>query len=367
MRDFYRFLTVKVSLFLFLRRYIYGNHSGKRPGHHLANAADVVHRRRTHLPGHPQKHGTGLAAAHGLRGHSGEPALLRGRHPGSGSRPSGRAVSGGHRKRIVPAAAVHRHRRHDRFWTLTGRPEAADLRGRRPGGHFPDADSGLGPGIFHPGSGVHCGHCRSRRADIHLRGQLLFLQISGGHHCSGLLLHGPGPHPPAPGDSADDHEERAENIKTYKEINFFDGIAYAEDKYPNLIFAKSSEVYTIEGMKVLVIGGAYSIDKNMRLVYDYPWFKSEQLTKEEMNNIYEKVNNKHFDIVLSHTCPYKYIPREMFLPFVDQNKVDNSMELFLDKIEENISYDKWYCGHYHTEKEIDKIEFMYERIKKFKK
>lgn len=163
------------------------------------------------------------------------------------------------------------------------------------------------------------------------------------------------------------HEERAENIKTYKEINFFDGIAYAEDKYPNLIFAKSSEVYTIEGMKVLVIGGAYSIDKNMRLVYDYPWFKSEQLTKEEMNKIYEKVNNKHFDIVLSHTCPYKYIPREMFLPFVDQSKVDNSMELFLDKIEENISYDKWYCGHYHTEKEIDKIEFMYERIKKFKK
>ena len=105
----------------------------------------------------------------------------------------------------------------------------------------------------------------------------------------------------------------------------------------------------------------------MRLVYDYPWFKSEQLTKEEMNSIYEKVNNKHFDIVLSHTCPYKYIPREMFLPFVDQSKVDNSMELFLDKIEENISYDKWYCGHYHTEKEIDKIEFMYERIKKFKK
>ena len=57
----------------------------------------------------------------------------------------------------------------------------------------------------------------------------------------------------------------------------------------------------------------------------------------------------------------------MFLPFVDQSKVDNSMELFLDKIEESISYDKWYCGHYHIEKEIDKIEFMYERIKKFKK
>ncbi len=34
----------------------------------------------------------------GFRGHSGEPAVLRGHHPGSGSRPSGRAVSGGHRQ-----------------------------------------------------------------------------------------------------------------------------------------------------------------------------------------------------------------------------------------------------------------------------
>ena len=163
------------------------------------------------------------------------------------------------------------------------------------------------------------------------------------------------------------HEERAENISTYKQITFFNGLAYAEEKYPNLIFAKSGEVYDIDGLKTLVIGGAYSVDKNMRLIYDYPWFKSEQLTNEEMDEIYTNAKKKSYNIILSHTCPYKYIPREMFLPFVDQSKVDNSMELFLDKIEENISYDKWYCGHYHTEKEIDKIEFMYERIKKFKK
>ena len=43
------------------------------------------------------------------------------------------------------------------------------------------------------------------------------------------------------------------------------------------------------------------------------------------------------------------------------------MECFLDEVEENIDYDKWYCGHYHTEKQIDKLEFMYRDIKEFSK
>ena len=39
------------------------------------------------------------------------------------------------------------------------------------------------------------------------------------------------------------------------------------------------------------------------------------------------------------------------------------MEHFLDRVEESIDYDKWYCGHFHTEKEVDKIEFLYKGIK----
>ena len=52
---------------------------------------------------------------------------------------------------------------------------------------------------------------------------------------------------------------------------------------------------------------------------------------------------------------------------IDQSKVDNSTEKFLDIIEENITYNKWYCGHYHTEKIIDKLEFMFGRIKVYNK
>ena len=163
------------------------------------------------------------------------------------------------------------------------------------------------------------------------------------------------------------HEERTENIDTYKETTMFGGKVFIEDEYPNLVFAKDGEVYNIDGKSVLVIGGAYSIDKEYRLMYGYKWFKDEQLTPKEMDDILTKVKGKHFDIVLTHTTPYKYEPREVFMTGLDQTKVDKSMEHFLDKIEESIDYDKWYCGHYHTEKQIDKVEFMFERIKVFGK
>lgn len=163
------------------------------------------------------------------------------------------------------------------------------------------------------------------------------------------------------------HEERPENISIYKEVEMFGGKVFIEEEYPNLIFAKDGETYYIDGKKILVIGGAYSVDKQYRLLHGYKWFKDEQLTKEEMDTILDEVKGKQFDIVLTHTCPYKYEPREVFMQGLDQSKVDKSMEHFLDKVEENINYDKWYCGHYHTEKQVDKLEFMFGRIKIFNK
>lgn len=159
------------------------------------------------------------------------------------------------------------------------------------------------------------------------------------------------------------HEERPENIPTYKEKEMFDGKVFIEEEYPNLIFAKNGELYNIDNQKVLVIGGAYSVDKNYRIMYGYNWFKDEQLTEEEKERILNKYSGKHVDIILTHTCPKKYEPTEVFIEGLDQSLIDKSMEEFLDKVEENIDYDKWYCGHYHTEKEIDKIEFMYGNIK----
>ena len=149
------------------------------------------------------------------------------------------------------------------------------------------------------------------------------------------------------------HEERPENIKSYKTKKFHDGIVY---------FAKDAEIYNFNGKRTLVIGGAYSVDKDYRLLMGYNWFQSEQPsqeTKEKIKNIIENKNNK-IDIILSHTCPYKYLPYEAFLSFIDQSNVDKSTELFLNYLEENTNYKKWYLGHYHINKRIDKIVFLFD-------
>jgi 3-oxoacid CoA-transferase subunit A len=66
--------------------------------------------------------------------------------------------------------------------------------------------------------------------------------------------------------------------------------------------------------------------------------------------------------VLSHTCPYRYIPVETFLDFIDQSTVDNATEEWLDSIEARTQYGKWYCGHYHTDKTVDRVRFMFNDI-----
>ena len=50
----------------------------------------------------------------------------------------------------------------------------------------------------------------------------------------------------------------------------------------------------------------------------------------------------------------------MFLPGIDQRKVDKSTEHWLNRIEDRLHYGKWYAGHYHVSKVHDKIELMFD-------
>lgn len=157
------------------------------------------------------------------------------------------------------------------------------------------------------------------------------------------------------------HEQRPTSIPTYQEAMWNEGIVYVEKNHPSILFAKDGEIYDLAGKKAIVLGGAYSVDKYYRLEKHYAWFDNEQPSEK----IKEYVNNKldeaewNIDIVLSHTTPLKYEPIEVFLSMIDQSTVDKSTEIWLDKIEDKIKYDKWYCGHYHIEKKIDKLQILF--------
>ena len=152
-------------------------------------------------------------------------------------------------------------------------------------------------------------------------------------------------------------EELGYQVKEYN-----GGKVWVQPEYPNLVFAIDGEIYDFFGHSCIVIGGAYSVDKYYRLVRGYNWFEDEQPSDEIKEKVERMLSERDWkiDVVLSHTCPLRYEPTEVFLSMIDQSSVDKSTEQWLDTIESRLHYERWYCGHYHTDKEIDKIRFMFQ-------
>lgn len=153
------------------------------------------------------------------------------------------------------------------------------------------------------------------------------------------------------------HDANPVNLNYMKEIEKYENIGYIEDEYPNIFYAKNGEIYTIENNTFLVLGGAYSVDKWYRLEKGYKWFPDEQMSEEEKQNFWKK-NITKVDTILTHTCPYGNMPRHLFLSQIDQSTVDNSMEIFLDKVKLNIEYKNWFFGHYHANEKIEENMYM---------
>lgn len=132
------------------------------------------------------------------------------------------------------------------------------------------------------------------------------------------------------------HEMRPSEELGYQVKEYHGGKVWVQPEYPNLVFAIDGEIYDFFGHSCIVIGGAYSVE---RVLSERDW---------------------KIDVVLSHTCPLRYEPAEVFLSMIDQSSVDKSTEQWLGTIESRLHYERWFCGHYHTDKEIDKIRFMFQ-------
>lgn len=158
------------------------------------------------------------------------------------------------------------------------------------------------------------------------------------------------------------HEQRPTAAKGYVEQSYCGGTVLVQPEYPNLLFAVDGEVYDLMGKSCLAIGGAYSVDKEYGLARGWGWWPDEQpddAIKAKVESVLER-RNWQVDVVLSHTCPLRYEPTEVFLPFIDQSTVDKSTEIWLGKIESRLHYQRWYCGHYHVTKQVDNLRFLFE-------
>ena len=148
------------------------------------------------------------------------------------------------------------------------------------------------------------------------------------------------------------HEARPADVPGMELIYDEDveGEVYIQKKWPNIRYFKDWGTYTIDGLDVAIIGGAYSVDKWFRLDRGAIWFENEQLTEEEMIAVTAELTGMEVDMVLTHTCPICWEPRDLFLPMIDQSRVDKSMELFLEEIAKCFGWKVWCFGHYHADR-----------------
>lgn len=159
------------------------------------------------------------------------------------------------------------------------------------------------------------------------------------------------------------HEMRPTDVKGM--ITLYDenvnGLIHMEEEYPHIRYFIDGASYIIGGYNVLTIGGAYSVDKEWRLINAKVncrsfsgWFENEQLDDFERQKITEYIRGNEYDFVFSHTCPYEWMPTDLFLPMIDQSSVDKTMEEWLSDLRNEISFDVWCFGHYHKNR-IEKV------------
>ena len=162
------------------------------------------------------------------------------------------------------------------------------------------------------------------------------------------------------------HERRptSEDIRwKYAEKEWMEGTVWVEQEFPTILFAKDGCRYRINDRTFFVIGGAYSMDKPLRLRLDYPWFPDEQPSDEIKERCRKAIRDHGYkeDVILSHTCPFEDRPKEA-IAGIDPSKVDFSTEEFLQEIKDQITYNKWYCGHWHIDRKAGGMEFLFQKV-----
>jgi hypothetical protein len=117
---------------------------------------------------------------------------------------------------------------------------------------------------------------------------------------------------------------------------------------PFVAYLKRGKIYTIDGFRMLVLGGALSVDKSSRKP-GKTWWEREYWTEQEKQELFSLLETDHtFDCVLSHTGP-GHINRRLFDDGSSHSakKFRDETAILNDRIHCIIRFREWWCGHWH--------------------
>lgn len=127
---------------------------------------------------------------------------------------------------------------------------------------------------------------------------------------------------------------------------------------PTILHLMRGQIYTIEGHTFFTMGGATSIDKAWR-VEGKSWWAEEVPSDEEFNEALDNLGKHNWtvDYVITHCAPDSIL--EKLYSIKRPDKVTN----FLEVVRQQLSFKKWFFGHYHDNLLIeDKFQLLYDNI-----
>ena len=130
---------------------------------------------------------------------------------------------------------------------------------------------------------------------------------------------------------------------------------------PNVCHLMRGQVFDLNGIKVFTMGGAESHDKDSRKE-NVTWWKDELPNDNEYAEAIRNLDKCGWkvNLVISH-CTSSYI-QDQIAPYYEQNR----LTYFFETLRNDLTYDKWYFGHYHTSKRITEKDIaIYYKIEKY--
>ena len=117
----------------------------------------------------------------------------------------------------------------------------------------------------------------------------------------------------------------------------------------NIVHLMRGEIFEIENKKILVFGGAYSVDRAMR-VPGLSWWPQELPNDDEYKNAQENLAKADYkvDYILTHTAPLNTICIMGYEPSIRELELNN----FFQWISERVECKRWYFGHWHQDRTV---------------
>lgn len=127
----------------------------------------------------------------------------------------------------------------------------------------------------------------------------------------------------------------------------------------SIFFMERGEIYNIDDNIIFNMGGAYSIDRNVR-VKDKSWWEAEVPSMHEfehgLNNL--ELAGWKVDYIFGHTTS-NYAIDSMFQP---RWKVNDMTANFFDVVVDKTEFKKFYFGHWHEDINTEKYRALYHNI-----